>query len=159
MSLAIKANLLLLYLRTIKFRAVLFKSIKISYLPMLLRFPQFLYVLLKSFRFSYRRITEPVARNFISAAIFLARMVRRGAQARSDRQSLNPLKFKIPSPLGLNFKPRARLRRVQGEHKYARAAQTAHRRDDPPRPIAPINFRCGGDPTAMHRDMLLQISR
>ena len=151
--------MLLLYLRTIKFRAVLFKSIKISYLPMLLRFPQFLYVLLKSFRFSYRRITEPVARNFISAAIFLARMVRRGAQARSDRQSLNPLKFKIPSPLGLNFKPRARLRRVQGEHKYARAAQTAHRRDDPPRPIAPINFRCGGDPTAMHRDMLLQISR
>ncbi|WP_298099958.1 hypothetical protein [uncultured Campylobacter sp.] len=43
-----------------------------------------------------------------------------------------------------------------------RAAQTAHRRDDPPRPIAPAdldNFKCSGDPAAMHRDTLLQISR
>ena len=137
---AIKANLLLLYLRTIKFRAVLFKSIKISYLPMLLRFPQFLYVLLKSFsRFSYRRITEPVARNFISAAIFLARMVRRGAQARSDRQSLNPLKFKIPSLFGLNFKPSARLRRVQGEHKYARRLNGAYTKRSAPL-VAPADL-------------------
>ena len=48
---------------------------------MLLRFPQFLYVLLKSVKISYRRITVPAARNFISAAIILARMVLRGAQA------------------------------------------------------------------------------
>ena len=57
---------------------------------------------------------------YLGGDISSADTVRRGAQARSDRQSLNPLKFKIPSPLGLNFKPRARLRRVQGEHKYAR---------------------------------------
>ncbi|AKT92661.1 hypothetical protein CGRAC_1214 [Campylobacter gracilis] len=73
----------LLYLRTIKFRAVLFKSIKISYLPMLLRFPRFLYVLLKSVKISYRRITAPAARNFISAAIFLAR-IRSCAARRRD---------------------------------------------------------------------------
>ena len=114
---AIKANLPLLYLRTIKFRAVLFKSIKIPYLPMLLRFPQFLYVLLKSVKISYLRITAPVARNFISAAIILSGYGSARRAGRSDRQSLNPLKFKIPSPFGLNFKPSARLRRVQGEHK------------------------------------------
>ena len=62
------------FIRTIKFRAVLFKNIKISYLPMLLRFPQLLYVLLKNVKISYCRITAPVARNFISAAIFLARI-------------------------------------------------------------------------------------
>ncbi|WP_299227183.1 hypothetical protein [uncultured Campylobacter sp.] len=77
---------------------------------------------------------------------------------RSDCQSLNPLKFKIPSPLELNFKPRARLRRVQGEHKYARRPNGAWTRRSAPRPIAPINFEYGGDPAAMHRDMLLQIS-
>ena len=67
---------------------------------MLLRFPQFLYVLLKSVKISYCRITAPVARNFISAAIFLARMVLRGAQVDPTAKAQIRLNLKLQARLG-----------------------------------------------------------